>query len=90
MPNSQQNFNITLGGTAETLLAARLGRSRLIITPLDEDCWIRWNGTAAVDAGELCYQGSPNQFSVENFPEIGGEVSVYSATTDSDITIREV
>lgn len=90
MASSQTNFAITLGGTAENLLSARLGRSRLIITPLTENCWIRWGNTAAVDAGELVYANSPTQYSVENFPEIGGAVSVFSATTGAKIVVREV
>lgn len=89
MASSESNFSITLGGTAETLLPARLGRSRLIITPVTEDCWIRFGAVAAPNVGELLYMGSPGQWSVENFPELGASVSVYSATTASKINIRE-
>lgn len=90
MPNAQQNFVITLGGTAQTLLPARIGRSRLIIQPTDEDLWVNFFGTAAPNVGELIYQGSTGQWSGEFFPNIGGAVSVYSATTGSNVTVREV
>jgi len=90
MPSSLRQLEITLGGTAEELVPARVSRSRLIITPITEDCWIRVGATAAVDEGELVYLGSPTQFSVEFFPEIGGAWSVYSATTGAKINIREV
>lgn len=89
MPLPQQNFTLTTGGVAENALPARLGRSRLIITALDEDGWVNIGATAATNVGEKLYQGSPSQFSVFNFPTIGGAVSVFSATTGAKFTIRE-
>lgn len=83
------NTTITAGGVAQTLLPVRTSRTALIITPLDEDCWVNFSATAAVNSGELIYAGSPARFSVQNFPEIGGSVSIFSATTSSRIQYRE-
>lgn len=90
MPNSLRQVVIASGGVAEELLPVRYGRSRVIITPITENCWVRVGATAAVDAGELVNVNSPTQFSGEFFPEIGGSWSVYSATTGAKINIREM
>ena len=84
------NNTITAGGVAQDLLPARLGRSRLIIQPITEDCWVRFGATAAVDAGEKIVNGSSAVYSVEKFPEIGANVSVFSATTGAKIIVREM
>jgi hypothetical protein len=89
MPEPIQNIDITLGGTAQQLVPARLGRSQLIIEPQDEDCWVRCGGTAAVDVGERIPSGGSAVFSVGKFPTIGGAWSVLSATTGADIVVRE-
>lgn len=91
MPTSIQNIDIVTGGTAQELVPARLGRSRLIIEPQDEGCWVRvGGGTPAQDVGELIPSGSSSVFSVEKFPEIGGQWKVLSATTGADIVVREM
>jgi hypothetical protein len=90
MSTSLRNVAITTGGVAEDILPARLGRSRLIITPLDEDLWINFGEAAAVDNGELIPADVSSTFSVDKFPEIGGSVSAFSATTGAKITIREM
>jgi hypothetical protein len=90
MSTSLRNVAITTGGVAEDILPARLGRSRLIISPITEDLWINFNETAAVDNGELIPSGSSSVFSVEKFPEIGGAVSAFSATTGAKVNIREM
>lgn len=89
MPTEIQNLSITLGGTAQDLLPARLGRSRLIIEPITEDCWINFGKDAAVDNGEKITSGQSASFTVHGFPDIGGRVSVFSATTAAKIIVRE-
>lgn len=83
------NKTITTGGVAQDLLPARLGRSRLIINPITEDCWVNFGVTAAVDSGEKIVSGTSSVYTVEKFPEIGGRVSVFSATTGAKIIVRE-
>lgn len=90
MSTSLRNLTITTGGVAENILPARLGRSRLIITPLDEDLWVNFSETAAVDNGELIPADTSSVFSVQKFPEIGGALSAYSATTGAKILVREM
>ena len=51
------NLLITTGGVAQDILPARLGRSQLIITPLDEALWINFGETAAIDNGEVVASG---------------------------------
>lgn len=89
MSTSLRNETITTGGVAQDLLPERLGRSQLIITPLTEDLWVNFGETAAVDNGELIPSGESSIFSGARFPEIGGRVSVFSATTGAKITVRE-
>ncbi len=89
MPNSIQNINIVLGGTVQELVPARLGRSRLIIEPQDEDCWVSPHGNAAADVGERVASGQSASFTVYGFPEIGARWTVFSATTGADIVVRE-
>jgi hypothetical protein len=84
-----RNLSITAGGVAQDLLPANLGRSRLIIEPITEDCWVNFGSTAAVDSGEKIVNGTSSVFTVEKFPEIGGRVSVFSATTGAKIIVRE-
>ncbi len=84
-----RNFTITTGGVAQDLLPERFGRSRIIVEPQDEGLWVQFGGTAANNVGEWIAQGSSAQFTVGGFPEIGGRVSVFSATTGSDVVVRE-
>lgn len=89
MATSITNYAITAGGVAQTMIPERLGRSRLIIEPITEDLWVRWGGAAAVDAGEKIVNGQSASYTVEGFPEIGGGVSFFSATTGAKIVVRE-
>ena len=85
------NTTITLGGTAQQLLPERPGRTELIIQPVDEDCWVNFGSTnAAVNVGELVMVNSFSRFHVSDFPEVGGRVSIFSATTGSHINYRDV
>lgn len=90
MSTSLRNLAITTGGVAENILPARLGRSRLIITPITEDLWVNFDETAAVDNGELIPVNTSSVFSVQKFPEIGGALSAFSATTGAKILVREM
>lgn len=89
MPLPIQNIDITLGGTAQQLVPARIGRSRLIIEPQDEGCWVNCGATAAADTGEWIAAGQSASYTGIGFPTIGGEWSVLSATTGADIVVRE-
>lgn len=89
MPTPIQNIDITTGGTAQELVPARLGRQSLIIEPQDEGCWVQCGGTAAADQGEWINAGQSASYTVWMFPTIGGAWSVLSATTGSDIVVRE-
>ena len=91
MPIPIQNINISSGGTAQELVPARLGRSRLIIEPQDEGCWVNCGGTAVADSGgsEWIPSGGSAAYTVEGFPTIGGAWSVLSATTNADVIVRE-
>ena len=86
-----RNIVITTGGTAQDALPARLGRSGLIVDPLTEDCWVNFGANAAVDVGELVkFADVPRRFDIVDTPEIGGRVSILSATTGVKINLREV
>jgi len=89
MPTSLQNIAIATGGVAQDLLPARLGRGAVIISPISEDCWVNFGVTAAVNVGERIVNGASARFSVEHYPEVGARVSVFSATTSSQIMVRE-
>jgi hypothetical protein len=91
MPTPIQNIDITLGGTAQELVPARIGRSALIIMPQDEGCWVNCGGTAVADSGgsEWIAAGQSAAYTGVHFPTIGGAWSVLSATTGADIVVRE-
>ncbi len=94
MSTSLRNIGITLGGTAEDVLPERLGRSRVTIKPITEDCWVNFGETAAVDNGWLVEFDSPSLdgkvFDVHHFPEVGGRISIFSATTAAKILIEDI
>lgn len=83
-----RNMTITAGGTAQNLLAAFHGWGGFILTPLTEDMWLRFDGDAAVDAGEKIFLNAPAKFSADNFPAFNARVSIVSATTGAKFTVR--
>lgn len=89
MPGPIQNIDITLGGTVQELVPARIGRSFLLIEPLDEGCWVKCGSDAAADDGEWIAAGQSASYTGIHFPTIGGQWTVLSATTGADIVIRE-
>lgn len=94
MSTSLRNIAIAAGGVAEDILPERLGRTSVVIKPITEDCWVNFGETAAVDNGWLVEFDSPaadgKEFHVKKFPEVGGKVSVFSATTGAKILVQEV
>lgn len=88
---SIRNVAITSGGTAQDALPARPGRTFLEIDPITESCWVNFGTNAAVDTGVLIDvdEKPPRRFCVEDAPDIGGRVSIFSATTGAKIIIRE-
>jgi hypothetical protein len=84
-----RNISFTLGGTAQDALPANLGRTRVNIKPTTEDCWINFGATAAVDTGFKVANGTEKEFLVWKYPEVGGRLSIFSATTGAKISIEE-
>jgi hypothetical protein len=85
-----RNLVITAGGVAQDLLPVNYGRTRITVEPITEDCWVNIGTTAAVDVGEKVLNGTQSVFDVANYPEVGGRVSVFSATTGAKIIVREM
>lgn len=84
-----RNISFTLGGTAQDALPANLGRTRVNISPTTEDCWVNFGANAGVDIGTKVVLNTSKEFVVWKWPEIGGRVSIFSATTAAKIAIEE-
>lgn len=90
MSEAFKNITIATGGVSQDALPARLGRSFLQVDPVTEDCWLAFGSTAAVDNGALIKFGDePRRFTVQDTPDIGGRVSIFSATGAVKINLRE-
>lgn len=82
------NQTITMGKTAQDILARYHGWGGFIIVALTEDMWINFGANADVDTGEKLYLDSPAKFSAAEFPELNSRVSIFSATTGAKFTLR--
>jgi hypothetical protein len=83
------NGTITLGGTAQQLLARDGNRGFFAFqNNSSEDMWLSFAGTAAIDVGIKIPSGGSCEYLVENKRDIGNPISVYGATTGSKFGVQ--
>lgn len=85
MPHT--NVSITLGATAEDILAADPTRQALMIVATTEAGWLKFGGTAAADDGIPIAQDAAYIFNAADFPDIKKAVNYLSATTGAKIAL---
>lgn len=81
------NLSISVGGTAQDALNPDVTRNHVEITAVDEDVWVNFNGTAAINTGELVLVGQSRAWFRANRTDITNRVSILAATTGSKVIV---